>query len=60
MLQTVFRITHITGEVSFAFGGEYRERVQTQLEALFPLLLPVALVHFLKEKRRNVNFLAFI
>lgn len=50
MLQTVFRITHNTGEVCFAFGGEYRERVQTQLEALFPLLLPVALVHFLKEK----------
>lgn len=50
-MQTVFRITHITGQVSFGFSGEYRERVQTQLEALFPLLLPVALVHFLKEKK---------
>lgn len=45
--------THVTGEVSLGFSGEYGERVQTQLEALLPLLLPVALVHFLREGGRN-------
>lgn len=49
-LTHVFRETHITGQVSFGFSGEYGKRVQAQLEALFPLLLPVALVHFLKNK----------
>lgn len=45
--------THVTGKVSLGFGSEYGEGVQTQLEALIPLLLPVTLVNFLQHGRFN-------
>lgn len=50
LVNTQMLQTHITGEVSFSFSGEYGEGVQTHFETLLPLLLPVALVHFLQEE----------
>lgn len=54
----VYSLTHITCEVSLGFSGEDRERVQTELEALVPLLLllPVALVHFLGKEMKSHGF----
>ena len=42
-------VTHATGEVCLGFGREDAQGVHVQLEALLPLLLPEALVHFLKH-----------
>lgn len=54
--EPVYRLTHITCEVSLGSSGEDRERVQTELEALVPLLLPVALVHFLRKAMKSHGF----
>lgn len=54
--QPVYRRTHVTCEVSLGFSGEDGERVQTELEALVPLLLPVALVHFLRKEMKARGF----
>lgn len=57
--QPVFTCTHIACKVSLGFSCEDRERVQTQLEALFPLFLPVALVHFLWKEVKSDWFTWF-
>lgn len=44
-------LTYIAGQVSLGFCREYRQGVQAKLEALFFLLLPLALIHFLQYQK---------